>query len=268
MEINRILVTPIIANNYLQGNTISRNLKANVVAHYAQQMSKKEWKEDTGETIKISKNGIVLDGQHRLHAIVKSNTNLHFHVFKELEDEVFDVLDTGRKRSAGDVFYIKEISNSNIIPSQIQLYTILKDNGISSKTAGFALHGTSANLLKLYNERSLFWDETAKQSLIWHTNFLKIIPPSVIGGIYGLLCDKNVEQAKSFMNQLCSGLNLTNDCIGLLRTKLIQDKVSNTKYSEDFKNALVIKTWNHFRNNDKVSLIKFSPNKEKFPIAI
>lgn len=62
--------------------------------------------EMTGDTIKFSKKGKLLDGQHRLEACFKSGQDIKSHIVFGLPDEIFDVLDQGRKRTPGDVLAV------------------------------------------------------------------------------------------------------------------------------------------------------------------
>ena len=73
MNITKKLITPSIAKGLLESNTKNRGINELVVSRYANDILKGNWKEDTGEAIKISKMNIILDGQHRLCAIVKAN---------------------------------------------------------------------------------------------------------------------------------------------------------------------------------------------------
>lgn len=57
----------------------------------------------TGDTIKFSKTGVLIDGQHRLKGSVDARRPLETHAVFGLEDEVFDILDQGAKRTAADV---------------------------------------------------------------------------------------------------------------------------------------------------------------------
>jgi hypothetical protein len=59
--------------------------------------------EITGDTIKFSKTGVLLDGQHRLDGCIKGKKPIVSHVVFGLDDEVFDVIDQGKKRTAGDI---------------------------------------------------------------------------------------------------------------------------------------------------------------------
>ena len=73
----RVFVDVPLALELLKANSTNRELRNHVVEGYVDQMKKGQWREDTGETIKISKTGRLLDGQHRLNAIVKFGSGFH-----------------------------------------------------------------------------------------------------------------------------------------------------------------------------------------------
>src|ERR1019366_7444668 len=51
--------------------------------------------------------GRLIDGQHRLRAIMKSGTAVMVLVFDGCDPEAFGVIDQGKKRGSGDLFAIK-----------------------------------------------------------------------------------------------------------------------------------------------------------------
>ena len=94
-------ITPAVAATYLQKNRANRKLVENRVLFYMNQMLAGQWKL-TGDTIKFNGSALI-DGQHRLQAIVRSGITVRCVVIRNLARDVFDVLDTGRSRQAGDV---------------------------------------------------------------------------------------------------------------------------------------------------------------------
>ena len=90
---NTELITPQMAKALLESNTNNRRPKSPIIMRYASDMQKGLWKQNTAEFIKISKSGQILDGQHRLMAVIKSNTPIIFQVARGLDDNIFDVLD-------------------------------------------------------------------------------------------------------------------------------------------------------------------------------
>ena len=265
MEFKKILVTPALANEYLQANVKNRRVKEPVVLRYAQEMKKGNWKEDTAEVIKISKSGIVLDGQHRLLAVVKSNIPIYFHIAFDVEDAVFDVLDTGSPRNASDIFKIQGIKNDSTAPSTIAFWHALFNDGL--------VHGmqknrrlTNAEILIEYNKRPNTWQTIMTRANVWYHAFSKVLSPSFIGGFYAVIKEMRPDVSDSFMSQLCSGMDIENNAIALLRQKLISDKISMRKMSPNIKLALVIKTWNYFiQGNTKVKILKYCPENDEYP---
>lgn len=268
MKIEKLLITPTIARGFLEQNINNRPIKMPVVLRYMQDMQEGRWKEDTAEMIKISVSNKILDGQHRLMAVVKANTAINFHIATGLQDEIFTVLDTGSTRSASDVFNINKIKGSNQLPSVIQLYETLKSGRLDAKNTQKNTRKTNDELLSLYLERTIFYDETTKMTSRLYESFSKILAPQFIGGLYTFFYDINAENAKDFITQLCTGSEITNSVILLLRNKLIADRLSVKKMTPSMKVSLIIKTWNFYRKNQEVIILKYDPEREGVQVAI
>jgi len=266
MKIEERLVTPAIANDLLQLNVNNRKFKEKIVFKYAKEMSENRWKRGTGEMIKIATDGTILDGQHRLFAVIKSNKSVYFHFALELDPSIYDVLDSGSLRNASDSFKIEGISNSNLLPALIQLKETLSKGRLDPRGTYNKLSTTQ--LLEEYHKREQFYNNVASKSLTWYSNFAQVLPPSEIGGFYAFFLDINKENAESFMIQLCTGADVTNSTILLLRNRLIQNKISLKKLPRYFIQVLIIKTWNFFRKNKEVSVLSFNPEKDDIPLAI
>lgn len=266
LQFTKQFVTPEIAQGYLKHNTSNRRVKIHLVLRYAKDILNGRWKEDTGEAIKISKSGRVLDGQHRLLAIIKAGIGLWMHVATGIEEDVFDVIDTGSSRNATDVFKIEGIKHENIIPSILSMYNLLKEG----RKKGIQLENKSTNamLLEQYQESPIFWQEVARKSINWYNAFAKILPPSYLGSFYSYFADIAPNQAEQFIDQLATGQDIENNAICLLRTKLMQDKMSARKMPPTLKIALIVKTWNFFRENATVKQLKYDTVKEPYPVAI
>lgn len=266
MEFKKMLITPSIAKQFLEGNVSNRMVNHHVVNQYSADMTKGQWKIDTGEVIKISKSNIILDGQHRLLAIVKSNVPIYFHVAFDVEDSVFDVLDTGKIRNTTDIFKINGIQKNTLLPSIIMQYNHILANKY------YIMQGydknTSQNLLKQYHEAPEFWQNVGRISNNYYLSFAKILMPSMIGGFYAFFVKSNIDLADSFFSQLCTGSNITNNTILLLRNKLIQDKVSVKKMQKLTKIIFIIKTWNAFALNKELKNLRFDADIEQIPTPI
>lgn len=89
------------ATAMLEGNFQNRSPRKSTIAKYATQMLSGQWQLTT-EPIVIAKNGRLLNGQHRLMAIVKSETVIDFLVIRNVDESVFKSIDRGMTRTFSD----------------------------------------------------------------------------------------------------------------------------------------------------------------------
>lgn len=79
-------ITPDIAKTMLGENVNNRRISHDNVNMFAREMRNGEWRFN-GEAIKFSKDGRLLDGQHRLLAVIAADKPLTTLVIRGLEDE-------------------------------------------------------------------------------------------------------------------------------------------------------------------------------------
>lgn len=101
MKTQTTLITPAIALHILTRNHCNRAVRKSWVTQLAGRIKRGEWKL-THQGIALSKDNILLDGQHRLLAIVEANTSLSLMVTTDMDDDVFGTLDDGAKRNLAD----------------------------------------------------------------------------------------------------------------------------------------------------------------------
>lgn len=110
-------VTPFMAQNWLSQNPSNRSVSHQRVDAYAHDMKNGDWKMN-GEPIVIDSVGQLKNGQHRLHAVVKSGSTVPMLVVFGVDPSV-TLYDRGRARSAIDILRIsgfdKELSNSAVV---------------------------------------------------------------------------------------------------------------------------------------------------------
>lgn len=115
-----VVVTPDLAKRWLGYNVRNRTLRDRYVARYARDMASDNWKL-TGEAIKFDTNGALLDGQHRLAAVIKSGVAVPFLVVRGLASESQDHMDTGNARTAADMLSINSHTNAAALAAAARL---------------------------------------------------------------------------------------------------------------------------------------------------
>lgn len=105
MKAEVMTITPEKAKELLKGNLTNRQISKSVVNLYANDMKSGNWKLG-GQGISISKTGRLLDGQHRLSAIIVANVPVAMLVCTDVDDTNVN-FDTGKKRTITDQYKIK-----------------------------------------------------------------------------------------------------------------------------------------------------------------
>ena len=96
-----LTVTPAHAEKWLEMNTGNRRIRPSHVRHLASQMEQGRWMLSP-EPIVFSKNRL-LDGQHRLSAVLMSGCTIKASVALVQDEDVFRVLDQGVNRNNSDL---------------------------------------------------------------------------------------------------------------------------------------------------------------------
>ena len=100
-----VTVTPDMARKMLEHNDGNRPKKKPVVARYAAVMLAGNWSLSPDGLI-FGRDGRLLQGQHRLSAVIVADVPIDFVVWTNVDDNVFRVLDRGVIRTASDALGI------------------------------------------------------------------------------------------------------------------------------------------------------------------
>jgi hypothetical protein len=95
-------ITPAKARDMLAGNYGNRPLRKAVVDRLAAEMRSGYW-QLSHQGIAFSSDGRLLDGQHRLNAVIKADVAVQMMVARNVPDDAFKVTDRGVQRTIADV---------------------------------------------------------------------------------------------------------------------------------------------------------------------
>lgn len=116
MDLSVETITPKQAEKYLQFNTSNRTLRKTLVNTYAKDMASGNWKL-THQGVAFNCDGTLLDGQHRLAAIVQSGVAVQMLVARGVDSRSQLVMDDHAKRNAGDALSLarkEKITQSDV----------------------------------------------------------------------------------------------------------------------------------------------------------
>lgn len=94
-------ITPELAALWLESNADNRSIRNAAVIGYMNDIMSGRWMV-TGETIKFDFTGRLIDGQHRLSAIVRSGLTIRSLVVRGIDPLAQRVIDVNIRRTAGD----------------------------------------------------------------------------------------------------------------------------------------------------------------------
>lgn len=142
MRTKVLKISPARAAELLEANTSNRPLSRAVVRSYADAMQRGHWLV-THQGIAFDSNGVLVDGQHRLAAVVEAGIPVEMTVFTEVEPGTFDVLDTGKRRNASDILAIGGEKSSTVLAAMVRavwLYENRSDAGWNGGRAAVTNH--------------------------------------------------------------------------------------------------------------------------------
>jgi len=121
-------IGPVEAREYLLENVKNRKLNDQHCKRLRDVIVAGDWWLN-GETIIFGADGTLLDGQHRLTAIVQAGVFVDVLVVRGIDEDAFRTLDGGRTRTSGDVLSIDGEKNYNQVASAVQALVSFVDTG-------------------------------------------------------------------------------------------------------------------------------------------
>lgn len=250
-EILEADVTPELALEWLTVNVNNRTISRKHVRMLADAMRHDRF-EFVGDPIRFDREGRLLDGQHRLEAIIESETTQHMAVMVGLDptDQVF--MDTGRRRNPGDQLLVAlGIRDGNRAAAIARTYLMWKDRVFISQTRTFSMpelvDWAEAN-------ESLLVDATRRSRTV--TGHKVPTSGAVCGAVYLAAHELSPTDAAVFFERLSDGaeLEVTNPIL-VLRNKIIK-VARQDRWTQVEEFAYYTRAWNAWRANDQLQRLQ------------
>ena len=255
-------VTPELAEQWLSKNSKNRNLRAQVIASYARDMQTGSWVLN-GETVKISSAGQLLDGQHRLSAVVEAAVTVPMIVVSGVEASAMPTVDTGAKRTYADTLRLQGEENTSVLAA-VTRRALLWERGYRVRPGSMAPTGLELNAF-LSESRRLRTSAEVAVKIATRT----LLPASIIGLAHWLFSDLDPDEASWFLARLADGDGLAaDDPIAALRNRIVKMRVGGGRVNETEALALLVMAWNARRAGEtrsKLQLPRGGLTSENFP---
>lgn len=259
----RVLVTPELAEKLLELNTDNRPIRPHDVAYWSGIIERGEWLY-THQGIAIDTRGVLQDGQHRLQSIAATGIGCEMMISIGMPQENFPVIDTGTRRSGGDVvakYGLPSRNRVSTIARTIIIYDGLPDRGFSDRVSNTEIDQMvsqwGGTIVDSYNRGQAMYQS------------FRILATSAGSGIFLLYRDigKNHPKVEEFINSVISRENLPPGDPRLALQNAALNVGSRTRHGQRHL-AMFIKAWNFYVTERSIKFLVWRPKSEEFPRLI
>lgn len=255
-------ITPEIAKEWLKTSIGNRNLKKDVLQGLLAEITEGKW-EFNGETIVFDENNNLLDGHHRLTAVVKSDTPIISIVVYGIKRSTWSSMDSGTARSLGDVFKIEGVPNYSLVSTGVS--GVLAK--IKTSTTGINTLGTG-NMLKrsgnsrkdaldfYYMHSEVFQTMAALARRVYHNLPCFRIKEVMVLSSYLVIVKKHtVNSVIEFWNLVIN----SGDMFASMRSTFMNDvQETRVKMSTDTRYSYIATIWNYYIQKKYVKKVRYT----------
>lgn len=229
------IITPEIANIWLQSNNGNRPKSKSHIKQLADIMLAGGWKLN-GDAIRFAGDTLI-DGQHRLEAVRLSNCTIQSIVVRGIDPSCFDCIDAGKRRSTADTLGCMGFKNTTKLAAMLSMI----DRYMTSRLDK-VVHYSNAEMEELVNKYPDAPDEIIHD---YKAKMRGLVSACVVDSCRYLFAKKDRNAMEQFMDRVLKGANISEGTPEyLLRERLIANSLSKSKLPKEYIMILFIKAWN------------------------
>ncbi|MFI7125939.1 hypothetical protein ACIBQ1_09615 [Nonomuraea sp. NPDC050153] len=252
-----VYVTPDLAQRWLHRNNGNRPLRGEVVARLARDLQAGRFMEN-GDAIRVSADGDLADGQHRLNAIAESGVGVWMLVVSNLPAEARATVDDGVKRTMGDRLGFRGEGSPKTLAAVVRRALLWDRRAYTNATY-------QPSTLESFEFLDQNPDLRQAASAADHYRKARMLSGSTIGLCWWLFARLDADQCKEFFDRLQDGAMLASGHPVLtLRNRLNALNAQPGRVPFSHTTALAIKAWNYYRDGAELRTIRHAEH-EKFP---
>lgn len=234
----------------------NRRVMPSVVDKYAAAITDGTWQLN-GESIKFAPDGRILDGQHRLAAIVAAARSMLTVVATNVPPESFETLDTGKGRRVADVLSIVGMDRPNRLAPALAL--LARYDWAAGVFSGYGA-GVVTNTQALTTLRE---HPRIVESVAATDRAATLVGWGIAGALHYIFSEVGSRaEADTFFEQLGSGADLSKrSAVYFLRERALASKLSRTERLTRLRlRDLVIKAW--LKRGEPIYTLRLGPGEE------
>lgn len=266
LEFSVETVTPEIAQEWLERNASNRNVRPRKILEFRRDMIGGNWRA-VGDPIRFDLNGDLIDGQHRLLALVQAGEEMpglafSFMVVRGVEPDDRVVIDTGTRRTAADQLKMAGYKNHALLAAAAKWCAMWDRNVIAGDLA--ARSATHAEVLEYVeqNPALISITDTVNNRMRQHVD----MPGGYIAAAYFLCQRIDDSDAFEFFERLVDGVGLSSgDPILALRSRLRELDKAHANLNGDAWLSLVLRAWNARREGRTMRVLPLEKSGRPIP---
>lgn len=251
-----VTVTPEIAQRLLDNNPDNRKLKERMIRAMVADLKAGRWQAN-GETIKLSIDGELNDGQNRLTAVVRSGASLRTWVVFGLPRETRMTIDTGAVRTGADFLGMGNVKNAVAVAGvsrQLMLYRrgqYFVGGARSAQDNDLRDAPTKAEINDFYWKHHKVIDRSA--AVAHNTKFMTAYSVPAIGTAHIVLSALNPAATDEFFARFNDGVGLQRGNPILAFRAHVMAMATEKKLIVPQKLELIFRYWNAWRSGKSLN---------------
>ena len=254
MPVKEVMVTPEMASEMLQRNTANfRNPGRARVTTYANDMKNGQWRFN-GDTLKFS-GELLLDGQHRLMAIVESGVSVKMLIVDGIESDAGVTVDNGKPRTVGQWLAHKGVKNASSIAAMAKLCVTYNLGAWQNQSIGVDRYSRT-DIVKYAEAHS----SNLQVAFGLAKSCGSLVPSSVVGALAHIAAGQSIDPSSNelivwFCDRLAHGAELQdNEPVFQLRKRLMASHTVH-KLSPTLRRILTTIAWNKTAKGESCTTI-------------
>lgn len=254
-----VSITPDTARHWLASNHVNRKLRQFKVAQYARDIEAGRWTLNA-DAICFSPDGMLLNGQHRLNAIIRSGRTVVMLVLRGVPPEAMKNMDNGSARTAADVLAFDGETTSALLASTAKQAALLLDGRIYRDNVVQAV--SHAEIVEFVADHPEIRESVKVAGSIRH--HVDAPPTALAVAHWRIALRVGSELADHYLHQLATKSNEPEGSAVLaVDSRLAQLRRTHSKFATRNYIYLLVKGWNHYAAGTLVTSLAIAPAKGK-----